>query len=566
MRRLLSITILSVFTISGLFAQTVSLLNEGMSDALRRAQLWGTVSSTSSSFCVRPVHATRALGIKDSYRYSPLLDVYDATTDSAGHPLRYDYKNWIRVQAVPIVSRIQYNSHHDYGWNDGPMIPNKGLQLYLNTGIYGTLANGIIEFQYAPEIVFAANQDLLAPGVRSSLGDFPDRFGTDPYTRTYSGQSYIKLNVDFLSIGFSSENVAWGPGRFTNVIMSQNAPGMKHFTVHSNKPLKTPIGSFEGQMLTGNMMHSGFRYNAGPSGSGNLDPVYFVPGLDSTFRAFAGIVGVFSPSILPGFSIGVTRVLYTAQAVQNASYADYIKLFFTNPFRGAGGGTQVGIDQLASGFVRYVLPESHAEFYGEYGFDDNRYDLEDMLVSPEHSRGYMFGVRKLQPVDGWKHYWDFSYEMGQYEGSKELMNRNVPALGYAVFYNSDYSHRGQNLGAGIGSGSNQWIFNLDRVKDGQRLGFTYERIARNNDMLYVGRVPWVLTGYGFDITKKYIESSVGLNYSVRLGPSLIWVKALMTHTYNWNYWYNPGGGGDDMRSFGYEVNSLNVFTGMSLSL
>ena len=266
MRRLLSITILSVLTISGVFAQTVSLLNEGMSDALRRVQLWGSVP-TSSSFCVRPVHATRALGITDSYRYSPLLDVYDATTDSAGRQLRYDYKNWVRVQAVPIVSRIQYNSHHDYGWNDGPMIPNKGLQLYLNTGIYGTLAHGIIEFQYAPEFVYAANQDLPAPGVRSNRGDFPDRFGTDPYTRTYSGQSYIKLNVDFLSIGFSSENVSWGPGRFTNVIMSQNAPGMKHFTVHSNKPLKTPIGSFEGQMLTGNLLHSGFKYNAGPSGS-----------------------------------------------------------------------------------------------------------------------------------------------------------------------------------------------------------------------------------------------------------------------------------------------------------
>ena len=259
-------------------------------------------------------------------------------------------------------------------------------------------------------------------------------------------------------------------------------------------------------------------------------------------------------------------MLFTERAVQNASYTDYLKLFFTNPFRGAGGGTQVGLDQMASAFVRYVLPESHAEFYGEYGFDDNRYDLEDMLVSPEHSRGYMFGVRKLQPVDGWKHYWDFSYEMGQYEGSKELMNRNVPVLGYAVFYDSDYSHRGQNLGAGIGSGSNQWIFNLDRVKDGRRLGVTYERIARNNDMLYMGRVPWVLTGYGFDITKKFIESSVGLNFSERRGPALVWVKALMTHTYNWNYWYNPGGGGDDMRSFGYEVNSLNVFTGMSILL
>lgn len=568
MLRLLSFVAFSgVIFIGSARAQPVSLLNSGLDDAVRRAQLWGSVPATSSSFCVRPVHAARALGIQNPYGLDPKLDLVDFGRDSLAEVLpRIKLKKVFALQATPLVAKVQYNGHHDYGWNDGPMIPNKGLQYYLNAGVYGKALNGILEFQFAPEVVYASNNDLPNPGVRSNRGDFPDRFGTEPYSRTTTGQSFVKLNVDFLSLGFSSENVAWGPGRFSNVIMSPNAPGMKHFTVHSNKPLKTPIGSFEGQMLTGNMMHSGLAYNSGPSGTGTLDPVYFVPGLDTTYRAFAGIVGVFSPSILPGFSLGLTRVLFTEGAVQNASYLDYLKLFFTNPFRGVGGGTQVGLDQMASAFVRYVLPESHAEFYGEYGFDDNRYDLEDMLVSPEHSRGYMFGVRKLQPVDGWKHYWDFSYEMGQYEGSKELMNRNVPVLGYAVFYDSDYSHRGQNLGAGIGSGSNQWIFNLDRVKNGRRLGFTYERIARNNDMLYMQRVPWVLTGYGFDITKKYVESSLGLNYSERRGPALVWVKALWTQTYNWNYWYSPTGGGDDMRSFGYNVKSLNVFSGVSVLL
>ena len=73
-------------------------------------------------------------------------------------------------------------------------------------------------------------------------------------------------------------------------------------------------------------------------------------------------------------------------------------LFYSNPFRGAGGGTQANIDQMASMFFRYVMPESHAEVYGEYGFDDNRYDLEDMLVSPEHSRAYLIGFHKIHPL------------------------------------------------------------------------------------------------------------------------------------------------------------------------
>jgi hypothetical protein len=60
---------------------------------------------------------------------------------------------------------------------------------------------------------------------------------------------------------------------------------------------------------------------------------------------------------------------------------------------------------------------------------------------------------------------------------------NRVQFGYPAFYDSDYSHRGQYLGAGIGTGSNQWIFSLDRVKENKKLGFVYERIARDNDIL-----------------------------------------------------------------------------------
>ena len=347
--------------------------------------------------------------------------------------------------------------------------------------------------------------------------------------------------------------------------MSENAPGMNHFSVESNKSLKTKWGTLEGQFLTGKLKHSGFLYSTGPTGDGSsLEPVFAVPGLDTTFRVWTGAVGVFSPTILPGFSLGVTRVVFTDGPVTNPNYSDYIALFFSNPFRGGGGGTQVGVNQMAGAFVRYVMPESHVEFYGEYGFDDNRYDLEDLIVSPDHSRGYMWGVRKLQPVNGTKEFWDFTYEMGQYEGAKEMLNRTQ--FGYAVFYDGSPSNSGQYLGAGIGSGSNQWILNLDKVKENKRIGFTYERIARNNDALYERRVPWVGTWYGFDFTKKYVESSLGVNYSERRGPVLFWAKALLTQTYNWNHWYDPAGTSSPMRANGYNLKSVNVFTGATILL
>jgi|GEM_PF-3187927 hypothetical protein len=594
-------------------AQSVSLLNKSLNDAVRRAQLWGDVPVT-SSFCVRPVHASRALGIQNPFGLDPhydfsgqvdtlsigddpifrnygqplVLQAWEAATDSSkgwsldwkqpilprlhAHPYFTGAKQaWLQLRATPYVSRIQFNSHHDYGWQDGPMIPNKGLQTYTNFGVWGRV--GFLEFQYAPEKVYAANEDVPAPGVRGMgntstgrISDQPDRFGTEPYVRTYFGQSYVKAHLGPLAMGVSSENVFWGPGRYSGIVMSENAPGIKHFTIETSKPLSTPWGTLEGQLLTGNKMRSGFIYSSGPTQDGSsLPEVARAQEMDTVFSVITAAVGVWNPIWFPGMSLGITREIWTEGPVStDASNWDYIALFYSNPFRGAGGGTQAAVDQMASMFFRYVMPESHAEIYGEYGFDDNRYDLEDMLVSPEHSRAYLIGFTKIQPLKGKDDFLQFSYEVTQLEGSKEMINRIQ--FGYPTFYDSDYNHYGQQIGSGIGNGSNQWILAIDRVKSNRRLGFTYERIARNNDRLYAGQVPWVATWYGFDFTKKYVESSLGLNYEERFGPVLVWGKALLTQTYNWNHWYDPAGTGSPMRANGYNFKSLNLFSGITLLL
>jgi hypothetical protein len=211
-------------------AQSVSLLNQGLSDAVRRAQLWGEVPATSSSFCVRPVNAVRALGFTDPYGLDPKYDFIRPGDDTVkALTPQFKHKDLAYVRAVPVLTRLQFNSHHDYGWQDGPMIPNKGLQYYASAGVYGRLYKGMVEFQFAPEVVYAQNQDLPAPGVRTGTGnDVPDRFGVDPYRRDYLGQSYVKVNLDFISVGLSSQNVFWGPGYFSGLVMSDNAPGTSH--------------------------------------------------------------------------------------------------------------------------------------------------------------------------------------------------------------------------------------------------------------------------------------------------------------------------------------------------
>ena len=556
-----------------------------MNDAIRRAQLWGDVP-IASSFCIRPVDAVKALGFDDPYsldvkydfvlndkikegvlpKFSiPISRLTDNISDSLTKFLvnKVFPKELFYLRATPITTRVQYNGHHDYGWQDGPMIPNKGMQYYLNAGVYGNI--GPIEFKYAPELVFAENRDLPAPGVRDpQLGDIPDRFGTEPFRRNYMGQSYVKFNLGTISFGLSSENIFWGPGKFSGIAMTENAPGIRHYTIESNKPIKTKIGSFEFNIIGGKKMRSGFKIPTGstPDGS-SLPEVERDISLDNSFAVFTAAVGVFNPIFLPGFSIGATREVWTEEEPLEVKYFDYLGLFFSNPFRAFGGGTQP-VDQMATVFFRYVMPESHAEVYGEYGFDDNRFDLQDFWVSPEHSRAYLIGFSKIHSIQSKNKFLEFTSEITHIESSKETYNRIQ--FGTPVFYDSDYNHFGQNIATGIGTGSNQWVLSVDHVNETRRLGLVFERVVRNNEKLYKGLVPWVNTWYGFDFTKKYTEVSMGLNYQKSIGPVIFWTKSLLTQTYNWNHWYDPEGTSSVMRANGYNLKSLNIFTGLTILL
>src|SRR5206468_1504691 len=128
-----------------------------------------------------------------------------------------------------------------------------------SAGVYAKY--GMLSVQLQPEFVTAAN-DFFDPLNKNHFGvifaryydiynniDLPARFGTSSYTRAYWGQSSIRLNYKSLSFGLSTENLWWGPGIRSSLLMSNNAPGFKHLTLNTTKPIKTPIGSFEGQLI-----------------------------------------------------------------------------------------------------------------------------------------------------------------------------------------------------------------------------------------------------------------------------------------------------------------------------
>lgn len=554
--------IFSFFCTRTLPGQTISVVNELADQALRRAQLFGQLP-LSSSFCIRPVH-TKALGVSDAYEFLSEQDPLFSRDTSAIPPLAKTWwKERIALKALPIYSRLQYNDHHDYGWQDGPMIPNKGAQAYINGGVYAKL--WIFEAQYAPEWVYAQNKpETWNPPVRVKQGDFPDRFGTEPYVRSYPGQTYVRAALGPAQVSIGTENVSWGPSQDVNLLMSNNAPGMPHVTMGTAKPIQTRFGSFEGQVLLGNLHYSGFRYAIGPNPDGAALPdVYRDSTRDDLKRVFSGLVAVYNPKWFPGLSVGAIRNIWQEKPLDSAFRTiQLIPALFRNPFGQGAYAFQTGpMDQIASVFFRYVMPESHVEIWGEFGRDDAAADVEDLLTSPTHSRGYQFGFRKLVPIQGQREYMDVRLHVVQCEAAKEVMIRRQ--FGWPVFYDSDYSNYGQNIGAGIGTGSNLFKASLDYIKERRSYGLHIDWVAHNNDLIYTGQTPWLTTWYGYDFTKKYIDWGLTGVYQEKQGNWIYQVKIMAMQTYNWNNWYHPTIGWDPnistFRAIGNNHFSFNAF-------
>jgi hypothetical protein len=233
-----------------------------LDDYYRMMQLLGKVDSN-VSFTVRPIISASTLKVSDVFDPDSVLK-RDHWIDAGSV---YFDKGRGKVQILPLSWQQQFNSNHPYGWNDGAMIPAKGYQTMVSGGLY--FKYGPLSIQLRPEYVYATNpsfngfvsghsgQDLISYYDYHNHIDNPERYGNGAYNKAFWGQSSIRLTFGPVSIGLSNENVWWGPGIRNSLILSDNAPGFKHITLNTVRPIKTYIGSFEGQILAGRLDGSG---------------------------------------------------------------------------------------------------------------------------------------------------------------------------------------------------------------------------------------------------------------------------------------------------------------------
>lgn len=472
--RITSLFLSCLFSICA-FSQSLSVNSGYLNEYYRRQQLLGNLD-TSISFTNRPLFSD-ALNVENIYDPEINLNQFRKSSFDGIFKL---INGKARIQLLPISLLNQYNSHHPEGLNDGSMIPSKGTQMRLSAGFY--VKYGPLSIKFNPEFVYAQNKHfngfpqnyttnhgLKFPNSPYGNIDLPERFGNSAYKNAFVGQSSIRLTLGSVSMGLSNENLWWGPGYRNSLLMTNSAPGFIHITLNTVKPIRTIIGSFEGQIIGGKLDDSGFTKN-----------------LTSAWRYLNAMVISYQPKWVSGLFLGVTRCFQVYRKDMGNSFGDYLPIFIPLSKNAINNGASSdGRNQLFSVFMRWVFIESHSEIYFEYGREDHSWDTRDFLIEPSHSSAYIIGLRKLYVIN--KQYGEYIstiLEISNLASNQITINRagGSPVSWYQHGQiNHGNTHMGQILGAGIGGGSSLLTLEVSWIKDIKQIGIIFERYVHNND-------------------------------------------------------------------------------------
>ena len=561
MKHIFFLSLFFTFIIS--YSQTINLNESYLTDYLRTSQLIGNFKSD-VSFTLKPFDISKngieiSKEIFDSEKYAPTLLSF--------------LKGNGKIKILPIDYNIEINSHHPYNRNNGSMVPNRGYQHIVSSGIYAEI--GPLSIQLKPEYLFSENKDFEGFGEgpnghysaiwakRYSLWnkiDMPERFGEKSINEILIGQSSIKLNYKGLSIGISNENIWWGPSIRNSIMMSNHARGFKHITFNTNKPLTTKIGNFEWQIISGRLESSGFtppNTEIEHAGTKLYIPKINQRGRTDDWRYLQGYSITYSPKWISGLSLGFIR---WAQAYSALYRGEYVWMegnpswfpAFQNLFRKNDRyqNYEQQTNQAAGVFLRWLWKESNAEIYFDYHHNDSKHNIRDLLLDSDHSRAVTIGLQKVFKISNDNYL--FSWEWTQMEQSATRLLRNAGSWYEHGWTFDGYTNKGEVLGAGIGPGSNSQYFALNRIRDNEKLGLALEIIDQDNDFYHLAFATGI--NQKSDFRRYWKDFNLHLNFSKKY--KYFWVSSNLMYSRGLNYQWDLD---DTVTEYYHPGNDVNNF-------
>jgi hypothetical protein len=436
----------------------------------------------------------------------------------------------LQWEILPVDVGIQHNTAHPYGMNDGAVWAGRGLTSVIQAG--AAMRWKALSLVVAPIAFRSENRTFeLAPNGRTgvlqyadptapSTIDRPQRFGERPYERFDPGETTLRVDVVGLAAGASTASQWWGPAIDYPFLLGNNAGGFPHIFVGTGRPANVWIGRVHGRVIYGELAQSDYTN---------------ITGLAA--RRFAsGIIGVFSPRVLPGLELGVARFYHTAWpegGLTSAHIRKPLEGFWKRTMspRDPATGAFLELDvtnQLASFFVRWVLPRSGFEVYGEFGREDHSWDSRDFYLEPDHESALGLGFRKAW-ARGPNRILALRGEILDFRTPVLWRHRTTGSIYTHAGIPQGHTNRGQLLGAELGVNSSQAI---------ALVGEHYSPWGK----LTISWRSWVRRDGSAPLMEPDVEHVLGLEQSISRGPLELVVGGGGAYDFNRDF-------GQDARNF-----------------
>jgi hypothetical protein len=473
-------------------------------EQIRNLQLLNKIPSN-QSLTIRPYHTDT------KFNYAKILSLIDSN-------IKYDgvvyQSRGNSISLLPINLSQKLNTDHPYGWNDGAMSYSKGYQMQVAAGIFASFGN--LKVQLRPEFVKTASGQYET---NESWG-----LVTNGTSKILPGQSSIRYDLNKISLSASTQNLWWGPGISNSMLMSNNAPGFFHYSIASNRPLKTFLGNFQFQIISATLKQDssqGFEHR-------NLKKL----NLPNRNRAYNALTFTFQPVIMKNITFGLTRAFQNLADNNNISGFVPKYLPVLGSFFGSAYNDTINRDQILSFNTRWVFPKNHAEVYFEFGYNDAKDNFRDLMLDMSHSSGYVFGFKKLSYLNNLD-YLDFGAEVTRMAQTPSYLMRNAGNFYEHGRMIEGYTHKNQTLGAGSGFGNNMQTVNLSFNRGWNKYGLIFNRIVQNPTQI----VTYSIENLGLRTTK-WEDFSYGIQSRYRYRNILF--SANLEYVNSKNYLWTNG--------------------------
>ena len=302
----------------------------------------------------------------------------------------------------------------------------------------------------------------------------------------------IFLHYNGVGIGVSNDNMWWGPGIQGTLSMTNNTVGFNHFMAGTIRELRWKNIGIMGKYTFSEL-----------SGKSGFEATYFT--------ALTGQLTIYSEQI---FTFGLSRnyltggvdvgVPWTKSDAQKIVFEDvFIKNLQKLDYTVAGHDPW---DQTMSGWFEMTFPKNKLKLYLEIGFNDNRFNLWDFLVHPDHAMASIVGFRKYGLLNNDNLIMGFEYA-NLIKGRHHIF-RATPNWYDRSHYN-DFSYEGRRWGAHSGSDSDDLLLYFGIMNDKWSFvpAINYERHG-----VSTFRPPEIKIEIKFDMKYKYRGYEFGLYF------------------------------------------------------